>query len=287
MLKKENLIPIAFLIFSIVALIPRPISADAITGNVTAEERQVVNFLFYVSNETNCYSSYWCYPNGSVCNIPPETSCQHCTLFNQTYNGTEIDSASGCLRHFEVQNIDKKSFHLLLKVQPYLGADCFSDSLNCNLTGWNSVAKFYWVGTTAGWYDSAEVDTASCWNWWNSSDEQVQIEQSYPCSVASIYISSNDTSKRIYFDWGNGTGAQIDYLVYVLGYSTSYVNLEERVSPSLKTVFQAVASLVSINIDIWKILYYLFLIIAIIVAVVVIVGFLPLSLKWILKKITA
>jgi hypothetical protein len=267
-----------------------PTLADNPTINVSSGNF-MVNYRMWVLNETQCYSSYTCHADGSACSIPPESSCYKCTLQGKLYwNGSayaNITSANGCLNYIVVDNVDKKNFNLLVKIFPEPFDRCYSDNQTCNITDWNPVASLKLPNSASLQTVRVDVDTTQCWNWWNASTEQAKGENASHCPVASIYVSSDEAYKRIEFDWGSGTGADTDYEIIFLGYSTSVVNIEQKISPSLSSVMASVAQLISINLDIWKVLYYLFLIGAIIVAVIIIVGVLPLSLKWILKKITA
>jgi hypothetical protein len=279
----KRIIPILLLSF---LLMLSPTLADNPTINVSSGNF-MVNFRTFAFNDTECYSSYTCYPNGSICSIPPETSCQGCTLQGKLYNGSAtITMANSCLNYIIVDNVDKKNFNLLVKIFPMPFNPCFSEHQTCNITDWNPVASLI-LPTESIRTVSVDIDTTQCWNWWNASTDQLRADNATKCPVASIYVSSDEAYKRIEFSWGNGTGADADYEIIFLGYSTSVVNIEQKISPSLSSVMASVAQLISINLDIWKVLYYLFLIGAIIVAVIIIVGVLPLSLKWILKKITA
>lgn len=266
-------------------------SVMSATGNETTAKEAIVNYRMWVGNDTNCYSRYTCGGEGNrtICDIFVEGSCHWCSLEGEVFNGTAlIGDAPFCNRFIYIDNVEHKNFNVMFKIFPEPNNDCFGNftPYNCNKTDWNPIIKLRLPRADIS-TDYVYLDTTPCWNWWNSSDEDVQREQSAYCPVGSIYLSSDIDQQRIEFGWAdNVTGADIDYSIMFLGYSTSIVNIEEKVSPSMKTVVQSIAQLVSINIDIWKILYYMFLIVSIIVAVVFIVGFLPLSLKWILKKIT-
>jgi hypothetical protein len=278
---KKILFPI--LILSMLAIISPVLGA---TGNETTAKDAIVNYRFEVGSDAHCYSRYPCYPNGSVCLIPPETSCSLCSLEGQPFNGSTfpVTPAPYCLRHITIDNVERKNFNILVKIFPSVEADCFSFNQTCNITDFNYIVRLKIIKPN-GTANYVELDTTSCWNWWNNTAED-KITAKKACPVGSIYITSDEDDQRIEFEWGNRTGTDIDYAVVFLGYSTSTVNVEEKISPALKSVMTSVATLISINLDIWKVLYYLFLIMAILVAVIFIVGFLPLSLKWILKKIT-
>jgi len=279
-----NKIWIPILVLSFAFMISNALSADNATS-------AIVNYRVYVGNSTQCYSRYTCggESNRTICNITAEGSCHMCSLEGEVFNGTALlGEAPFCERFVNIDNMEHKNFNLLVKIVPEPNHDCFGNSTpyNCDILDWNPVVRLRVPKPNLTATDYIEIDTSKCWNWWNNSDPAIQTQQASYCPIGSIYITSDVDVQRIEWDWSNRTGADIDYEVIFLGYSTSTVNIEQRISPSLATVMQAVASLVSINIDIWKVLYYLFLIVAIIVAVVFIVGFLPLSIKWILKKIT-
>jgi len=283
---KKILIPI--LVLSFAFSIAPVLSA---TGNETSESA-IVNYRMWVGNETNCFSRYTCggADNRTICDISVEGSCYLCSLEGEVFNGTAlIGSAPFCLRNIHIDNVEEKNFNILVKIFPTPNHDCYGNTspYNCDINDWNPVARLRLPRADDSATDYIEIDTTPCWNWWNTTNPVTRGEQSAFCPIGSIYITSDIDYQIIEFEWGNRSGADIDYQVVFLGYSTSVVNIEEKISPSLKTVMEAIAGLIQINWDIWRILYYLFLIVSVVCAVIVIVGFFPLALKWILKKITA
>lgn len=254
---------------------------ESLAVNATSTDRYYVNYAFYRGNFTYCYSRYPCFPNGTACNPYVEPECWACPLEGKTYGGQAISPAPACLEYIQIDNVEQASFNLLVKLIPFPQDECFSNNTNCVKTGWNTKARLRTEN------NSVIADMSTCWNWWNSSDTDVQDEQANYCPIVSVYIPSSRRNQRIYLDWADEAGADSDYIAIVLGYSTSIINLEERVSPTLKGMGTAILELVTINVNIWKILYYLFVIISLIVGIIALVGFLPLSIKWIIKKVTS
>jgi len=234
-----------------------PTSTGFLWENVTFDNRTLIDWDFYIYNSSNCPS---------------------CTARN----------------YFIIRNYEGKSFYLAFQIIPSPTDSCFTNNQNCpassydtmigleyTLDGYYGIFKRY--GTRKG---NISTDVTSCWNWWNTTDEDLRkIRQSY-CPTAIIKVDKRE--EKVIIDMHRSSPTALgfpDYTVRLLGFSQNRENIDNKISPPILGFMTALTGFMDVSVDIWKVGYYVFAILMIMIGLGLVIGVFPLGLRWVVKKV--
>ena len=199
-------------------------------------------------------------------------------------------------RFFLVHNPDKRQMFLTMQLIPLpLYQDCYTHFEQCNQTIWDTSFEVNYVGAD-GIVNKVIGDTSSCWDWWNTSNPidvgQTEFlfqreENKTLCPIVSIPFNPEDDSFNITFNMTSSeSGKALPYLnVRVFEYSTAYTNTQQKFSATADASLTNLSTLILINKNIWKLAYYTLVIALVIIGGLMVVGGIPLGIKWIISKL--
>ncbi len=208
------------------------------------------------------------------------------------------DSYSPTTSGAVISNLERKNMFLVLKIVPTPAGSCFTNYENCPMTGFDTkinatysrptALESFWTGQikySSNWGGSV-VDVSTCWNWWNDTSEDKRKAQQMNCPMIAIKVDDKAESCNIFFQTSSQSGATPNYVARLQGYATNYVDIDTKVSQPVLRFTQSVVAFQDITVNIWRILYLVMAIALILFDITMVIGVLPLGLRWIIKKVT-
>jgi hypothetical protein len=197
-----------------------------------------------------------------------------------------------------ISNLERKNMFLVFKIIPTPAGNCFANYQNCPTTGFDTkinvsysrpaTMESFWTGDikyTSNW-GGGVVDVSSCWNWWNDTSPDKRDAQQMNCPTIAIKVDDKAEACNLLLQTSSPSGATPNYIARLEGYSSNYVDIDTKVSPPIVRFVQSVVDFEDISVSIWRI-FYLALAIAIVLCdIVLVIGILPLGLRWVIKKVT-
>jgi len=194
--------------------------------------------------------------------------------------------STGQVNWFVVNNPDRRDMFLSMQLIPIpMYENCYFYREQCNSTFWDTSFEILYNG------NKVIADTTSCWNWWNTSSNPSTLlmereENKTLCPLVSIPYSPIDTDFNITFNMTpSESGKALPHLnVRVFTYSTAFSDKTFTYSPTADRSIIALGDLLTININIWRLIYYDLIIALVIIGALLIVGGIPILIKWIIDK---
>jgi hypothetical protein len=242
--------------------------------SIMQDPRTLTDLWYYIPNYTNCLGN-----SDGLTPIPIEGTCENLWMFIFTNNTPS---------------------QITTQLIPAPNMTCYRNNQNCPLTGYYTnmsfkadiQGTFLPFGMYIGGAKSSNhsVDVGSCWNWWNTTDEELRRYQRSFCPITTISFGRFDKGAVLWFWWADvpypfGT-AQPDTFISFKGYGGTMFNVDNMYSPDAQSMFSAIRSYLNISLSLWRILYYFVMIVFIITGIFFVLGVLPMGLRWIIKKIT-
>ena len=245
-------------------LVPLFVSGDVVqtsTGfiwtNISFDNRTLIDWDFYIPNESIC---------------------------------------STCDNTVVLSNLERKEVFAVFKIIPNPADSCFYNNTNCPSGNYDTnigvnysrpaYISSWWGGHkyTSNW-GGGVVDTSSCWNWWNSTDDELRNAQKRSCPTIVIKIDEEAEACNIFWQTDSPGSAFPDYTVRFLGFSSNEENIDNKISSPILGFMTALTGFMDVSVDIWKVGYYVFAIIMILAGLGLVIGVFPLGLRWVVKKI--
>ena len=180
---------------------------------------------------------------------------------------------------FLAHNPDKRQMFLTLQLIPFPSDGCYFSQQQCNISSYDAEYKVSYDG------GYAIGDVASCWNWWNASTFLEQYNNQTKCPLITIPFNPDNDYFNISFNMsGSGGKAKANLLGNVWAFSTAYSDKTVRYSPTADASFSNISTLLMFNKNLWRLVYYSFVITLVIGGTIAVAGGLPLAIKWIVSK---
>jgi hypothetical protein len=182
-------------------------------------------------------------------------------------------------RHFMVHNPDRRQMFLTLQLIPFPTDGCYFTQQQCDI---NQYDILYRIDYNGGY---AIGDVTSCWNWWNASTFLEQDNNQTKCPLVTIPFNPENDKFNISFDMTNAGGkGKPSLFTNVWTFSTAYSDRTVRYSPTADASFSNISTLLSFNKNLWRLVYYSLVITMVVAGTIVVVGGIPLAIRWIMSK---
>jgi len=198
-------------------------------------------------------------------------------MVNSTFGGEEKE------HWFILNNPDKRQMFISMQLVPYPLDTCYNNWLDCNKSNYDVTYEVLFDGGIE------EADVTSCWNWWSLGgvwNEPLAEQNRTSCPIINIPFSPSIESYNITFNMTSSVAGKgkPSLMVRVFGFSTAYSDKTATFSPTADSSVVALGDLLTVNINIWKLIYYDLIIALVIIGALLIVGGIPIMLKWIITK---
>jgi hypothetical protein len=191
-------------------------------------------------------------------------------------------------------NNERFEYYIALQIIPAPNDDCFHNNENCDATYDKSVnissQKWGYYGlfpTLIVKEDIKVVDMTGCWNWWNETDENLQYSRQRNCPVVVYKIEEKDQELELTFQKTSTVALPYpNYYARFLGFSENRQNADTLLSSPIYSFITTLVGFEDIILDVWRIFYYTAAVVLVVYDIVMVIGVLPLGLRWVVKKLT-